>query len=354
MQDITINSKDKIIMKLLHYFITDKGYNPVILHGIKDEIWLENLNSEYKIIRIVSNYIHNEEQLNLDIFRTQKVLKTIQKKTLVFNMEALSIFIDLGDNVTLKQIDNIDLVSIEEEGDLENSKILQEKFPDINQKTNFSSDGMDLLIKLTSDINKNRESENTKVEEVFKEKKPLLTPILIILNLLIFLNASIIGNEYFKYLFFNNDIYYLIIGMFCIYLLCTKTEGFYGVFKTLITCLFSITCGALIGCILDINPGYISCVFGLMGALINFGSYYRVYLNNVLKTLIVPLIVVNIAYVILSSNYYLILVGLVGGIAGFLISRSLGVKYKENKSDIINSTIMSIILLGSLILINFI
>ena len=149
MQDITINSKDKIIMKLLHYFITDKGYNPVILHGIKDEIWLENLNSEYKIIRIVSNYIHNEEQLNLDIFRTQKVLKTIQKKTLVFNMEALSIFIDLGDNVTLKQIDNIDLVSIEEEGDLENSKILQEKFPDINQKTNFSSDGMDLLIKLT-------------------------------------------------------------------------------------------------------------------------------------------------------------------------------------------------------------
>lgn len=354
MQDISINNKDKIIMKLLHYFITDKGYNPVILHGIKDEIWLENLNSEYKIIRIVSNYIHNEEQLNLDIFRTKRVLKSIQKKTLVLNMETLSIFIDLGDNVSLKQIDNMDLVSIEQEKDLENSEILQQKFPDINQKTKFEADGMDLFIKLTSDINKNRENENIKVEEVFKEKKPILTPILIIFSLLIFLNAPIINSEYIKTIFFHEDIYYLVISMFCIYLLGVKVEGFYGILKTIITYFFSIVCGTLIGCILNVNAGYISGIFGLMGALINFGSYYRVYLTNVLKTLIVPLIVVNIAYIILTSNYYLILIALVSLLAGFLITRSLGVKYKENKTDIINSTIMSIILLGSLIIINFI
>ena len=53
---------------LVHYFITEKNYNPVVLHGINDEIWLENLDNDYKLIRIVSHYIHNEEQLNFDRF----------------------------------------------------------------------------------------------------------------------------------------------------------------------------------------------------------------------------------------------------------------------------------------------
>lgn len=354
MQDIAINSKDKIIMKLLHYFITDKGYNPVILHGIKDEIWLENLNSEYKIIRIVSNYIHNNEQLNLDIFRTKRVLKSIQKKTLTFNMETLSIFIDLGDNVSLQEVDNMDLVSIEEEKDLENSEILLNKFPDINQKMKFDSDGMDLFIKLTSDINKNRESENIKVEEVFKEKKPIIIPILIILNLVIFLFSQSISNDYIKTIFYNDNIYYLIIGMFSIFLLGSKVEGFYGILKTLMIYLFSIVCGVLISFMFDMNAGYISGVFGLIGALINFGSYYRVYLTNILKTLIIPIAIINLMFILLSSSFYLILVALVSLLAGFLVSRSLGLKYKENKTDIINSTIMSVILIISLVLINFI
>ena len=33
-----INGKDAIVMKLLHYFITEAGYNPVVLHGAKNEI----------------------------------------------------------------------------------------------------------------------------------------------------------------------------------------------------------------------------------------------------------------------------------------------------------------------------
>ena len=78
--NITLNKNDEIVMKLLHYFITIKGYNPVVLHGAKDEIWLENSSEEYKIIRIVSNYIHNDEQLNFDIFRTKQILKKIKRK----------------------------------------------------------------------------------------------------------------------------------------------------------------------------------------------------------------------------------------------------------------------------------
>ena len=69
MPEIKINNSDLLIMNLVHYSITEKNYNPVILHGITDEIWLENLDEDYKIIRIVSHYIHNNEQLSFDKFK---------------------------------------------------------------------------------------------------------------------------------------------------------------------------------------------------------------------------------------------------------------------------------------------
>ena len=59
LDNIIINNKEVVVMNLVHYFITEKNYNPVIVHGINDEIWLENMDSDYKIVRIVSRYIHN-------------------------------------------------------------------------------------------------------------------------------------------------------------------------------------------------------------------------------------------------------------------------------------------------------
>ena len=72
------NKKDVITMKLLHYFIIDKNYNPIILQGVENEIWLENLDEDYKVVRIVSNYIHNDEQFKFDIFKTKRIVKKIK------------------------------------------------------------------------------------------------------------------------------------------------------------------------------------------------------------------------------------------------------------------------------------
>ena len=99
MNGVTISTNDEMVIKLLHYFITEEGYHPIILHGVKDEIWLENLDSEYKIVRIVSNYIHNDEQLSYDTLRTNQIIKTIKKKTFSHSMNTLSFFVNLGENV---------------------------------------------------------------------------------------------------------------------------------------------------------------------------------------------------------------------------------------------------------------
>ena len=66
MDGLTLSFQDETIMKLLHYFITEQGYNPVVLHGVKDEIWLEKMDADYiittekDIMRLSLPEIYNE------------------------------------------------------------------------------------------------------------------------------------------------------------------------------------------------------------------------------------------------------------------------------------------------------
>ena len=59
-QELKINNRDLLVMNLVHYFMIEKNYSPVVVHGVNDEIWLENMEEDYKIVRIVSKYIHNK------------------------------------------------------------------------------------------------------------------------------------------------------------------------------------------------------------------------------------------------------------------------------------------------------
>ena len=98
--DVTLDNKNILTMKLLHYFITEKNYNPIILQGVENEIWLENLAEECKVVRIVSNYIHNNEQFSFDVFKTKRIVRKIKKKTFSLSMNVMSLFLDMGENVT--------------------------------------------------------------------------------------------------------------------------------------------------------------------------------------------------------------------------------------------------------------
>jgi len=123
-EEIMLDDKNVIVMKLLHYFITEKNYNPIILQGVDNEIWLENLNSDCEIVRIVSENIYNNEQYDFDVFKTKRILKKIKKKTLTFNINVFSIFLNMSDNVTEKLDSNSKLlgVKVSDENDLKKNK----------------------------------------------------------------------------------------------------------------------------------------------------------------------------------------------------------------------------------------
>ena len=186
--NITLNENDEIVMRLIHYFITEQGYNPVLLHGAKDEIWLEKHDADYKIIRIVSNYIHNNEQLDMDLYRTKQIIKKIKRKMFSFKMNTLSIFINLGDNVEIKEsnVNNIECVNIKNVDDIAKYKSITSVFPNILEIEKDDTKGLELFLKLTNDINHKNLEESKKVDDVFSKKMPVVTYALILVNVVLY------------------------------------------------------------------------------------------------------------------------------------------------------------------------
>ena len=363
----SISRKDLIVMKLLHYFITEKNYSPIILQGAEDEIWLENLNGDYGIIRIVSNYIHNDEQLDFDLFKTKKIVSKIKKKILTFHVDVLNIYTDLGDNVHLDKYTNVDCMYLYDDSYLKNYPLIVNKhFPDITSKLNFTEEGLQLFIKITNDINAKNKKEAMKAESVFKKKIPVITYTLLAVNVLIYLVCQVLGiygdvvnkfclygpniriyNEYYRLItggFLHANLLHLVVNCYSLYVIGSQLESFLGKFKYLIVYFFSLFIASLMSITFSTYPsiGASGAIFGLMGSLLYFGYHYRVYLGSVLKSQIIPLILVNLFFGFMASGIdnFSHIGGLIGG---FLITTSLGIKYKSSKLEVINGTIITII-----------
>lgn len=380
-EELMKDEKNVITMKLLHYFITEKNYNPIILQGVDNEIWLENLNSDCEVVRIVSGYIHNDEQFDFDVFKTKRILKKIKKKTFTFNLNVLSIFLDMGENIKeeLNKDSHLMCVKVNDEADIKKSSIIKKVFPDLSDKMKFSEKGLELFMKITGDINKHNKEDASKLESVFKSKVPYITYFLIAVNVIFYVVPMLLGSDVYQYIidaycihgpsiragqyyrlltgiFLHGNIVHLLFNCYALYVLGGQIESFFGKFKYIIIYLFSGLTGSLLSITLSGNVGSIGAsgaIFGLMGALLYFGYHYRVYLGNVVKSQIVPLILLNLAIGFISSgidNW-----GHIGGlIGGIVITMALGVKEKSSNFEKINGWIICTIFLIFLMFMGFV
>ena len=363
--EILMDDKNILVMKLLHYFIIDKNYNPIILQGVENEIWLENLDEDYKVVRIVSGYIHNDEQFNFDVFKTKRIVKKIKKKTLSFRMNTLSIFLDLGDNVSqdIHAIPNVERVKIDTEADFKKSDVIKREFPDLTKKLKFNEKGIALFAKITSDINEHNKKDAKKINAVFKNNFPMITYWLIAVNVILYVipvlfglyddliaNFSVWGpaireGQTYRLLtgiFLHGGIMHLLFNCYALYVIGSQVENFLGRFKFLIIYLVAGISGALFSMIFGnyASVGASGAIFGLMGALVYFGYHYRVYLGNVVKSQIIPLILLNLALGFFMSGVdnFAHIGGLIGGT---LMSIALGVKDKSSWFERLNGWIIT-------------
>ncbi len=372
-----LDRKNVLAMKLLHYFITEKNYNPIILQGAEDEIWLENMDSDYKIVRIVSNHIMNEEQLSFDMFKTRHVMRKIKRKTFSFSMNVLSIFTDIDSDVKLEKEKNIDCISLYDEKDLSKYQFIHESFPDINKKLKFSEEGFQLFMKITSDINKKNKEDAVKVDEVFKRKVPYVTYGLILINAIIFAmmyfggySNEFIGKysvwgagivyfeQYYRLItgaFLHAEPLHFLFNMYALYAIGSQMESFMGKWKYLAIYFFSALVGSLFSIIFSTIPsiGASGAIFGLLGSLLYFGYHYRVYLGTVLKNQIIPIIIINLLIGFAYRDSIDIFAHIGGLIGGLLITIALGVKYKSTNTEKINGWIVSILLVAFLFFVAF-
>lgn len=364
MENIKMTGKDVVVMNLVHYFITEKNYNPVVVRGVNDEIWLENMKSDYKLVRIVSHYIHNNEQLNYDYFRTKQISNKLKRKTFSFNMSVLNIYVDLGDNVNISNDDEHFMsVFINKMKDI-NNKYLLEIFPDIVEKTGHKEKGMELLFKITDDINKSNVKKNAKLDKLFSKKTPYITYIIMGICFIMFLitgmgndtgvlieygaNLDVLvkNGEYYRLLtsmFLHSGLLHLFFNMYALYIIGPQVESFFGKTKYLIIYLLSGISGSLLSVAFNVNTvsvGASGAIFGLFGALLYFGYNYRGYLGNVIKTQILPVVIINLIFGFISTGVDV--AGHIGGlIGGIIVSSVLG--SSDEKGIDINRIIICLI-----------
>ena len=347
MNEVKIDDKETVVMNLVHYFVTECDYNPVVVHGINDEIWLENMDSDYKIVRIISRYIHNDEQLSFNRYRSNQITKKLRLKTLSFKMNVLSIYVDIGENVHSLEEDkdgNLSLF-VRNMNDFKKNSHLLEIFPNIVEKTEHKEEGIELLFKITDDINHTNERKNKKMEKIFSTKKPIITYVLITVCVLMFIisgfgydsdklilfgaNVGILvksGDIYrlVSCMFLHAGILHLVLNMYSLYVVGPRVEDFFGKWKYLLIYFISGISGSLLSVGLNGNViavGASGAIFGLFGALVYFGYSYRGYIGAIIKSQIVPIVIYNLVmgFFIPGIDMW----GHIGGLIGGIISAKM-------------------------------
>ena len=167
------------------------------------------------------------------------------------------------------------------------------------------------------------------------------------------------SGDYYRLLtciFLHAGIIHISCNMYSLYVIGSQLESFFGKIRYLIIFLLSGICGSILSIAFS-NNNYISigasgAIFGLLGAIVYFGYHYRVYLGNVLKNQIIPIIILNlmIGFIISGIDNFAHIGGLIGGL---FTTMACGVPGKDDKKDRINGLILLTIYLLFIIYLAF-
>lgn len=384
--DLTImDNYDLLVMKMIHYFIVNQNYSPIIIKGIQDEIWLENKNNEYSIIRIVTRKIINEEQYDYDILKTKHIAKQLKIKLLDFSMNILSIYLDK--NFYTNKIENLNDkyvgIIVKDENSFITNTYIKKSYKNMKDDFKYEENGFELVSRITKEIEDKNMKENKEREKFMKNSRPIITYILILTNIIVFMLMYMLGNgsndtktlidfganyviltksgEYYRIItsaFLHIGAVHLLLNMYSLYIVGTQVEYFYGKIKYLIIYCFSAIMGSLFTVALSssntVAAGASGAIFGLLGAILYFGVKYRGYIGNSIINQIIPVVVLNliIGFTTPGIGNAAHIGGLIGG---YLISMAagIGIDNRESKSSRVNGIVISVILTIFMIYIGF-
>lgn len=369
MNKMSISKEDTLVMKLIHYFVTNEDYRPIVVHGVQNEIWLENLDNDIPLIRINSNYIHNEEQLMSDLRKVEVIRKTIKKKTYSFRSKVLNLLMNTRDEVTLTEEENVLSIKVKNITELKKNKFINDYFPNFKEKVVSKNNGIVDVLEMTEELNKKTIKEDNELAKIFlKKDQPIVTYSIILLNIIVFmlslLDYNMIINYFANYYINvkNGEIYRLLtacfvhanflhifFNMYALYYIGPMVEKYYGKLKYLLIYLGSGIMGSLFSVVLsnNVSIGASGAIFGLFGSMLYFGYKYRATLDGFVRSGIIPVLFINLilGFIVPNIDVY----GHIGGlIDGLLLSYIFGVYRKGKKKNTLNGLIIITLLIASL------
>ena len=156
--------------------------------------------------------------------------------------------------------------------------------------------------------------------------------------------SLVLNGDYYRLItmaLLHVDFLHLLVNSYSLYIIGSQLESFLGKAKFLFVYFVSALCGALMSLIFSrgISVGASGAIFGLLGSMLYFGYNYRVFLGNVLKSQIIPLIILNLGlgFMVSGVDNASHIGGLIGGIFATI---AVGLKHKSSKFEMVNGFII--------------
>jgi rhomboid protease GluP len=137
--------------------------------------------------------------------------------------------------------------------------------------------------------------------------------------------------------------------MYALFVVGPQVERYYGRGRFALIYFVSGLLGSLFSCVFSeeiaFSLGASGAIFGLFGSIAYFTYYYRATLQGLLRSQILPVIVINLAigFIIPGIDISAHIGGLIGGI---LTSMFIGIGDKGRRSDEINGIIVLLLMIG--------
>ena len=204
------------------------------------------------------------------MYKVKTIMRSIKKNTLSLRMNVLNLLLDTNEDIdfkSTKEYKNVETIKVEKISDFKRNKVVTSFFPKV--KDNILNDKMDPIdfFKLTDDMNQKTIKNEKKLAKIFSQKKPIVTYVLIVLNVMIFLLSQIypklvgmFGNNYMfiqsrqiyrliTSMFLHGGIMHLLFNMYALYILGSQVERYYGKRRFLLIYFLSGLMGSLFSCV---------------------------------------------------------------------------------------------------------
>ena len=166
----------------------------------------------------------------------------------------MSIFLDMGDNVTeeLNGDPKLMCINVKDENDIKKNDLIKKVFPDLSSKMKYNEKGFELFAKITGDINEHNRKDASRIEQLFKSKVPYVTYFLLAINIIMFIVPAILGasdsvvlvgcvhgpsirnGQYYRLItgtFLHGSIWHLFFNCYALSIIGSQIEGFMGKIK---------------------------------------------------------------------------------------------------------------------------